>query len=132
MKKRGFGVGKWNGFGGKVENGESFEEGAKRELEEESTLRSQDLKSIGYLVFRMLDSRKYMKVHVFESWEFDGVETETEEMRPHWYNENEIPFDKMWLDDKYWFPYLLQGKKFVGSFEYEDEETITDYSVKEQ
>lgn len=30
MKKRGFGVGLWNGFGGKVQEGESIEEGAKR------------------------------------------------------------------------------------------------------
>ena len=29
-KKRGFGSGKWNGFGGKVEPGESVAEGAAR------------------------------------------------------------------------------------------------------
>lgn len=36
MKKRGFGMGKWNGFGGKVEPGETIEEGALREMAEES------------------------------------------------------------------------------------------------
>lgn len=30
MKKRGFGVGRWNGFGGKVQAGETVEEGAIR------------------------------------------------------------------------------------------------------
>ncbi|XP_078221898.1 uncharacterized protein LOC118150622 [Callithrix jacchus] len=30
MKKRGFGAGRWNGFGGKVQEGETTEEGAKR------------------------------------------------------------------------------------------------------
>ena len=30
MKKRGFGAGKWNGFGGKVETGETIEDGARR------------------------------------------------------------------------------------------------------
>lgn len=30
MKKRGFGAGKYNGFGGKLEEGESNIEGAKR------------------------------------------------------------------------------------------------------
>ncbi len=30
MKKRGFGAGKWNGFGGKVEPGETIEEAAIR------------------------------------------------------------------------------------------------------
>lgn len=38
MKKRGFGMGRWNGFGGKVEAGESIEEAAKREVFEESGL----------------------------------------------------------------------------------------------
>jgi len=35
MKKRGFGVGKLNGFGGKLNEGESIVEAAVRELEEE-------------------------------------------------------------------------------------------------
>lgn len=30
MKKRGFGAGKWNGFGGKVQTGESIEQAARR------------------------------------------------------------------------------------------------------
>ena len=30
MKKRGFGVGRWNGFGGKVQVGETIEDAAKR------------------------------------------------------------------------------------------------------
>ena len=30
MKKRGFGVGRWNGFGGKVHSGETILEAAKR------------------------------------------------------------------------------------------------------
>ena len=36
MKKRGHGVGKWNGFGGKVEKGETIEEAARRETKEEA------------------------------------------------------------------------------------------------
>jgi len=30
MKKRGFGAGKWNGFGGKVQTGETIEAAARR------------------------------------------------------------------------------------------------------
>lgn len=30
MKKRGFGIGRWNGFGGKVQAGESIEAAARR------------------------------------------------------------------------------------------------------
>ena len=35
MKKRGFGAGKWNGFGGKLEAGETVVEAAAREVREE-------------------------------------------------------------------------------------------------
>lgn len=35
MKKRGFGMGKYNGFGGKVEAGESIIDAAIRETKEE-------------------------------------------------------------------------------------------------
>ena len=36
MKKRGFGKGRWNGFGGKVKEGETIEEATKRETLEEA------------------------------------------------------------------------------------------------
>ena len=38
MKKRGFGIGKYNGFRGKVKLGETIEEATLRELQEESGL----------------------------------------------------------------------------------------------
>jgi hypothetical protein len=87
-----------------------------RELEEESFLKAKDLKKRGYLVFRMADVGKYMKVHVYESWDFEGVEAESDEMRPQWYAEADLPFDKMWPDDKYWLPLLLgkADKMIVG------------------
>ena len=50
LKKRGFAVGKWNGFGGKVEVGEAIEDGAKRELLEESGLVATKIEKIGFYV----------------------------------------------------------------------------------
>jgi 8-oxo-dGTP pyrophosphatase MutT (NUDIX family) len=38
MKKRGFGMNKWNGFGGKVEVNETIPQAAARELQEECGL----------------------------------------------------------------------------------------------
>lgn len=32
------------------------------------------------------------------------------EMKPCWFNVNEIPFDKMWEDDPLWFPKLLKDE----------------------
>ena len=41
-KKRGFGEGFYNGFGGKVEEGETVEEATLRELEEEAGIKATD------------------------------------------------------------------------------------------
>ena len=29
-----------------------------------------------------------------------------------------IPYDQMWVDDKLWYPLLLQGKRFNAFFKY--------------
>jgi len=44
FKRRGFGVGKWNGPGGKVETGEELEQAVIREVKEETGLEASDLK----------------------------------------------------------------------------------------
>ncbi len=54
MKKRGFGQGKWNGFGGKVEPGETVEAAALRELEEESCVRAAGAELRGKITFTFL------------------------------------------------------------------------------
>ena len=136
MKKRGFGCFKYNGFGGKIEAGETNEEGALRELQEESSLIANKLTNRGYLVFKMHDSRKIMKVHVYSCDDFTGMPTETEEMKPQWFDVDSVPYEKMWLDDKYWLPYLIHenknpdNKSILGRFDYSDEDTIDDYDVR--
>lgn len=56
LKRRGFGVGKFNGFGGKMEVGERMRECAARELHEESGLEvdARLLRRRGLLTFNML------------------------------------------------------------------------------
>lgn len=116
MKKRGFGQGKWNGYGGKLEENETIEECAKRELEEECGIVSKEMHRLGYLYFKMMETAKIMRVHVFQTWNFENNAIETDEMKPQWYLEDEVPFEKMWADDPYWFPLMLQEKKFIGRY----------------
>ncbi|KAJ8609168.1 hypothetical protein CTAYLR_008408 [Chrysophaeum taylorii] len=118
LKKRGLGVGKWNGFGGKVEVGESAYEGAKRELREECGLEAEDLEWRAMLLFTFRDSGKLMRVHVFVADKFKGEPVETDEMRPMWFHKSEIPYADMWADDLYWLPKLLAGDKFMAWFDY--------------
>ncbi len=73
MKKRGFGEGKWNGVGGKVNEGESVERAALREMEEEIgvTAQESDLEPMGVLRFRSATNEKLnwdVRVFFLHAW----------------------------------------------------------------
>ncbi len=116
MKKRGFGSGWWNGFGGKVEPNETIEQAAVREVHEESGITGGNLQKHGVIEFTFAHDPKILEVHVFKLTDFDGTPIESDEMEPRWFEISEIPYDDMWSDDKYWLPLLLEGKMFRGSF----------------
>lgn len=128
-KKRGFGQGKWNGFGGKVEPGETIEQAAKREFSEETGAEVGDLRSCGHLTFTFANGWPEMDVHVFATERINGRLSETEEMLPHWFNINALPFKEMWADNVHWLPLYLAGKRFAGSFHYLDDKTILHQSL---
>ena len=131
MKKRGFGEGRWNGFGGKVEENESIEGTVLRETEEESCIKIKDLRKRAIFEFIHEGNDEVCEVHLFSATEFDGEPCETEEMRPQWFEEDEIPFDDMWPDDIFWFPLFLSGKNFKGKFHFKDHDTITHKELEE-
>eukprot|EP00052_Salpingoeca_macrocollata_P009241 m.72981 g.72981 ORF g.72981 m.72981 type:complete len:171 (+) comp17003_c1_seq1:101-613(+) len=120
LKKRGFGAGRWNGFGGKVEPGETVFEGACRELKEEACITS-NLQEVGRLYFEFVNNPQIWEVHVFCGSECNPDPQETEEMKPQWYEEKDIPFERMWEDDRMWFPYLLRGEYFTAYALFEGE-----------
>jgi len=132
MKKRGFGQGRWNGFGGKVIEGETIEEAAKRELKEEVGILAKKLERRGILRFTFDNSpNELLEVHVFLVSEFEGKPLESEEMKPQWFKISEIPFNQMWPDDKYWLPLFLKNKKFEGSFHFRNHDVLTSYTLFE-
>ncbi len=131
MKKRGFGAGRWNGFGGKVEPGESIEQGAKREIKEEINIEVKDLTKLGIIEFEFKGNPEILQVHIFKSNQFSGKPSESEEMKPQWFQVDEIPFNQMWSDDIYWLPLFLKGKKFKGKFLFDDNDNILEKEIKE-
>jgi 8-oxo-dGTP diphosphatase / 2-hydroxy-dATP diphosphatase len=117
MKKRGFSEGRWNGFGGKVDNTETIEEAAKRELQEESGLVANELHKAGMLSFSFKENiTETLEVHVFKVTAYSGEPQETEEMKPEWFSLDAVPFSQMWSDDEYWFPFFIDDRLFKGKF----------------
>ena len=131
MKKRGFGAGRWNGYGGKVQEGESVEEAAKRETKEEIDIDIDALEKVGIIEFEFQGNPELLEVHVFRVTQHSGNPKETEEMRPQWFTVDEIPFRDMWPDDVYWFPLFLQGKRFKGRFLFGEGDAVLDYTLEE-
>ncbi len=134
-KKRGFGVGKWNGVGGKPEPGESIEETAVRETEEEIGVTPHGLRRVATLDFFFPQTPEYdgwdqqVCVYVADAW--TGEPVETEEVAPRWFTRDAIPYDAMWVDDPYWLPYLLRGVAVSGQFLYDDASTVREYTLTE-
>jgi len=133
-KKRGFGIGKLNGIGGKLEPGESPEEGIIREVQEEVglTIPPSALRAVAQITFRFPFMEAFNHfVHVFVATDWEGEPIETEEMLPSWFPVNAIPFERMWQDDAYWLPIVLQGKSLSAEFEFgEDNETVVQWSIQ--
>ncbi len=129
MKKRGFGAGRWNGFGGKVEEGETIDEAVVREIREEVGITDGRLSKVGILDFSFQENDKVLEVHVYRLENFTDTSIETEEMKPAWFSVDEIPFQQMWSDDIHWFPLLLKRALFKGAFLF-DRPSDADYAAK--
>jgi ADP-ribose pyrophosphatase YjhB (NUDIX family) len=134
FKKARFGAGKYNGFGGKVQDGESVTQAAIRELQEEAGVRVHelDLRQVAVLTFFFPAKPAWNQVvHAFMATQWDGIPAESDEMTPCWFAIDQIPYDRMWQDDARWLPRVLSGERVQGRFTFgEDNETLTDVEVE--
>src|SRR3989344_3930407 len=119
MKKRGFGEGKWNGVGGKIEAGETIEAAAVREAKEEAgvLVQPEDLKKVAVMEFSFDGKPEVrLRVHTFLTERWSGEPTESDEMRPLWHGTKILPYQKMWVSDQYWLPRVLMGERLEAAF----------------
>ena len=132
LKKRGFGIGKWNGVGGKVDEkkDKSILDAAIRETKEEIGVDLESPEKVAVMRFRFPYKEEWNQdVHVFLADSWKGNPEESEEMAPKWFKFPEIPFAKMWDDDKYWLHHVLAGKKLEADFIFKEGEIIADHKI---
>ena len=131
MKKVNFGKGKYNGFGGKVEDDESLYECAIRETFEEAGITVINPIKLGTILCEFEEEGETEHViYFYKATEFKGEPIETEEMKPEWFDEDKIPYDKMWDTDRYWMSFLLNNRKFIGYFKFDKDNKIINHIFK--
>lgn len=128
-KKRGLGAGKINGPGGRIEPGETPEECAIRETQEELLIDALDVTPAGELFFHAEDEMPCIHAHLFVAADYRGEPSETDEAIPLWIDIRELPFDEMWEDDRLWLREVLEGKTVRGWFTFEGE-SLLDHRVE--
>ena len=119
-KKRGLGAGLFNAPGGRIDPGETPLQAAVRETEEEICVTPSALQKTGTLEFAFTDGYS-LRCHVFKTKHYVGTPTETDEAIPQWFNKDDLPYGRMWSDDRVWIPLMLENRPFSGQFIFEKE-----------
>jgi 8-oxo-dGTP diphosphatase len=124
-KENDYHQGKWNGLGGKFEPGESPEECAIREIEEESGLIVKKIKMKGFITFPLFDGKEDWYVFLFTADDFDGKLIDSNEGKLEWIPNNKLTDINLWEGDKYFIPWLFKEKFFSAKFIYENGDYIS-------
>jgi len=133
LKKSGFGEGYINGVGGKVDPGETPRQAAVREIHEEIGVKIKQCERVATIVFDDLffkGVRRQLIMHCYVSSSWEGEPIETDEMKPEWFGADQIPYDRMWADDKFWLPQVLAEQKLEARFKFNDDFEILEQEVK--
>jgi mutator protein MutT len=132
-KKHGLGTGRWNGVGGKIEKNETLQQAAIRETQEEIDVTPINVKMVAGLNFREFHEgkEKHLNVAVFFCDKWQGEPSESDEMKPQWFDRRLIPFDKMWPDDQHWLPLVLNNRLVKASFEIDENNKIASFGIRQ-
>lgn len=124
---------KFNFTGGKLEPGETFEQGVARETQEETGLTIVQTLPKGFLNFAWPEINIQNMVFLTTEWEGEPIEG-TEEAKVLWVPRSKIPFDKMFNTDRTWVPQVFDPKFFYhhidGKLENGDIQNTIDLSLK--
>ena len=133
LKKRGFGEGKYNGVGGKIKEDETPEEAMIRETKEEICVTPTKYEKVGIVKFDEYIKGKKQKLvfHLYMVYEWIGKPVESDEMKLYWFKIDSIPYDKMFSDDKYWLPLVLNGKKIDAYFSFDENWNLISKNISE-
>ena len=104
--------GKWNGLGGKLEQGEMPEDCVIREVKEESGLIIKEPQMRGVMSFPLFKDNQDWMVFLFTVDNFEGKIIECLEGELKWIDDTEILNLNLWEGDKYFIKWLKETQFF--------------------
>lgn len=108
------GFAKWvlNWIWWKREWNESMWECMKREAYEEIWINIVKQEDVWIMHFNFNDKPELnLVVYIYNILEYTWNIIESVEIKPFWFNLNDIPYNRMWEFDKYWLPRILNWEK---------------------
>ncbi len=127
-KKNDVHEGKWNGLGGKLENGETPEDCVIREVKEESGLTISSPKLHGFITFPLFDGIDDWYVFVFTAEKFSGELIDSNEGKLEWIQSQRVTDLNLWDGDAIFLEWLNKKNFFSAKFVYENG-TLKEHSV---
>jgi len=116
---------KWNGLGGKLDDGETPEECVKREVLVESGLNIKDPFLHGIITFPHFDGQNDWIVFLFTASEFNGSIIDSPEGHLEWIPDDKVFDLDLWEGDFIFIKWLKQDKFFSAKFTYENKKLKT-------
>ena len=118
--------GKWNGLGGKFEQGESPEECVIREVKEESGLDIKNPILRGIITFPLFKDQEDWYVFVYTTNQFTGNVIDSPEGKLAWIDDQELLSLNLWPGDYIFLKWIYQQSAFFSAtFTYENKELIS-------
>ena len=111
---------KWNGLGGKMEKGETPEDGVIREVREESGLIIKNPHPRGLLTFPEFDGENDWYAFVFTAYKYEGNLIDSNEGRLEWIEDEQLLNLPLWEGDRIFLPWLEEKAFFSGRFIYKN------------
>lgn len=112
--------GKWNGLGGKMEQGESPEECVIREVKEESGLTLNSFQLRGILTFPLFSNNEDEYAFIYTASGFEGEPIDSPEGILEWVEDSRILNLNLWEGDRLFLEWLEQDKFFSGKLVYKE------------
>jgi peptidyl-prolyl cis-trans isomerase B (cyclophilin B) len=128
-REKDFHKGKYNGVGGKFEQGETPEECLIREVFEETGLTIEGFKYEGVITFPLFDGDNDWYTFVYTVDRFSGELTDSDEGTLHWINDDQLTALNLWEGDPYFLEWIYsekyQDQLFSSKFVYRNKEYIS-------